>query len=702
MRRFPASLICALFVTVMLLCLDAQGAEATLYRDTWGVPHIYADTLADAAYVLGYAQAEDRLEDIYKNIRTAIGTMAEVFGPDYAEMDYALQMVKNAETCEKYWQTAPEHIRALGDNFMRGVEAYVAEHPEKKPEYAIDLYGWHCATIGRAMVLQWPLGTIMDDLKNKKNAPPFGSNAFAVAPSRAADGCAILMTDPHLTWEGLAVFYEARVHAGGHDVCGFWLAGAPLPALVHNAHVAWACTTGGPDTSDCYMVKLNPKNPFQYEYNGEWLTADMKMIAVKVKGGAPQMKPAFYTIHGPLVEEPDLEKGIAYCGATPYWDQAGMFEQMYDMTTARNADEFYKAVGMNQLMEQNILWADTEGTIQYVRSGRAPIRPEGFNWSAPVPGDTDAAKWLGIHDIKDLVQIKNPPQGYFQNCNVSPQNMMNDSPLTPDKYKEYLYNVTWDFNSPRGARLLELLAADDSVTKDDAMAYTLNVYDILAKPWQNALKAAVDAVGAPKMSNPEFADAANAILAWDGQFTVDTTVGPIVRFWRLKCEKVIDIIAVADEKPLSKDDQTRLLDLLEETLAEIKAKYGSLEVKWGDINLIGRGGKYFPCPGADFGKGPGKRNLTETVMDVAAREEPAGSGKYVGYNGTSSVLLSFLHKDGIDSYSLLNWGQSADPGSAHYVDQAEKLYSTRTFKPTWFKKEDLLRHLESQKTLSVP
>jgi acyl-homoserine-lactone acylase len=680
----------------------AAPHEATVYRDTWGVPHIFADTLPDAAYALGYAQAQDRLEDIYKNVRTATGTMAEAFGREHAETDYILKLVKNAELCEQYWKTAPDWIREGGDRFMQGVQAYVNQHPEKKPAFVTELYGWHCAAIGRTMILQWPLGTIKDDLDNKKEAPPFGSNAFAVAPSRSAEGCPILLTDPHLTWEGMAVFYEARVHTREFDVCGYFLVGSPLPALGHNAHVAWACTTGGPDTSDVYMVKLNPNNMLQYEYNGQWRTFEGKIITVNIKEEPAEIKPALYSIYGPLVEEPDLKKGIAYCGASPYLDQMGLFEQMYKMAMARNCDEFYQALAMNQLMEQNILFADTDGNIQYVRNGRTPVRPDGYNWSAPVPGGTDATRWLGIHDIKDLVQIKNPPQGYFQNCNCSPAVIMRDSPLTPDKYKKYIYNVTWDTQSPRGTRLLELLDADPHITKQAAMAYALNVYDILAKPWQNALKAAVDACGTAKMGDPKFAKAVNDILQWNGEFVKESTVGPIVRFWRLKCEKTIDIVAVADGKPLSTMDQIKLLDLLGETLAEIKQKYGSLNVTWGDITVIGRGGKYFPCDAADFGGGKDKKDLTETVFDVATREQPEGSGKYVAFNGSGTVMLSFLHKEGIESYSLVAWGQSGDPNSPHYVDQSEQLYSPRKFKPTWFRKEDLLPHVESQEVLTIP
>jgi len=688
----------------ILLSASAHAGTATLYRDTWGVPHIFADTLADGAYALGYAQAEDRLEDLYKNIRTATGTMAEAFGDEgeILEIDYAMRLIRNAERCQEYWDKAPAHLRLIADRFMEGVKAYVAEHPEKNPPFATELHGWQCAAIGRVMILQWPLGAIQDDLHNKKEAPPFGSNAYAVAPSRSAEGCPILMTDPHLTWEGLAVFYEARMHVREADLCGYFLVGSPLPALGHNAYVSWACTTGGPDTSDVYMVKLNPQNVFQYEYEGAWKTFDAAAITINVKDKGPVVKPALYSVYGPLVEEPDEAKGIGYCGASPYIDQMGVFDQMNNMILAKNCDEFYAALGMNQLMEQNILFADRDGNIQYVRNGCTPIRPDGVNPAAPIPGGTDHTRWRGFHDIRDLVQIKNPPQGYFQNCNCSPAVMMKDSPMTADKYKPYIFNVSWDKQSPRGARLLELLDADDSITREEAIAYTLDVYDILAKPWQAALAAASTGGGAARMIEPEIAQTVKAILEWDGRYVKDCTICTVVKFWRLKCEKDIDIVAVADGRPTSESDQAVMMDRLAETLADLKNKYGSAEVKWGDIHRIGRGGKYFPCDAGDFGGGKDKRNLTETVFDVAMREEEKGSGRYVAYNGSGSLMISFLHKDGIESYSLVAWGQSGDPNSPHYVDQSEKLYSPRKMKPTWFKKEELFKNVESEKTLNLP
>jgi acyl-homoserine lactone acylase PvdQ len=229
----------------------------------------------------------------------------------------------------------------------------------------------------------------------------------------------------------------------------------------------------------------------------------------------------------------------------------------------------------------------------------------------------------------------------------------------------------------------------------------MDVFDILAPAWQAALQDAVSTVGKEKMDDAEFAAAVDAILKWDGQFTANSTAAPLIRFWRLKCEKAVDTVAIADKKPLSDADKAKFLDLLAQTIADVKAKYGKWNITWGDINLIGRDGKYFPCDGAEFGSEELKTQ-TETVHDVNAKEIEKGSGKYVANNGSGTMLIAFMRPEGAESYTLVAWGESADPNSPHHNDQAEKLYGSRQVKPTWFKKEDLMQHKESEKVLTLP
>ena len=94
-----------------------------------------------------------------------MGSMSEAFGAQYVQQDYLMRQWRNAELAQSYWQTAPEHVKQLVGSFVSGVKAYQAKHPDRIPEHAVDLEPWMIFTIGRAMTLRWPVGTIMDDLK---------------------------------------------------------------------------------------------------------------------------------------------------------------------------------------------------------------------------------------------------------------------------------------------------------------------------------------------------------------------------------------------------------------------------------------------------------------------------------------------------------------------------------------------------------
>lgn len=684
---------------------DATTVEqsVTVYRDEWGVPHIYAETPAAGAYGLGYAQAEDRLSDIYVSLRTGLGLMSEAFGKEFVEQDYIMRLCRNAELAEVYWQEAPDELKQIAAGFTAGIQAYVDEHPDEVPEHALPLEPWKVLTIGRAMILRWPLGTIQDDLKNgkKRDAPPMGSNQWAVAPSRSADGVPILLADPHLTWEGLAVMYEARVHAGELHMNGFFLIGSPIMGIGHNRHVGWALTTGGPDTSDVYEMKIRLLPKPQYEYDGEWRDARVAVVKIPVKDSTPAMRPAIYTHLGPVISEPDLKLGTAYVGASPYFEQTGLFEQFHRMTMATSAREVFEALGMHRYNEQNVMFADVKGNIAYLRNGATPVRPDGYDWNAPVPGHTSATAWKGLHPVEELVHIFNPPQGYMQNCNISPQNMMVGSELTPEKYRGYVYNVSWDTNNPRSRRAVQLLDDDDSVTEEEAIEYAMDVYDIQAPRWQNELGAAVVLAGDERMQNEELAAASKAILAWDGRFTAEATATCLYKFWRLKCGQQLNLAPLAEGRSLDDQQREKIIDLLAKTIAELKSRYGRWDVAWGEVHKVGRGGKYFPVGGADFRSGNREANFSETLFDVRCEQDPDNPGRYIANNGSMAMVLMLFHPEGIRSYSCIPWGQSGDPNSPHYMDQGEQLYSKRRMKPTWWARTDLLQHVESKKVLTV-
>lgn len=679
----------------------AEAGSVTIYRENYGVPYIYGDTDADAAYGLGYAQAADRLDDIFLNIRQATGQMAEVLGADHVQSDYVMQMVGNAERCAAYWPSASEPVKAMADGYVRGVKAWMAEHPERTSPFALELQPWHSLAIMRAMILNWPLGTIRDEMNQEGNTLGWGSNQWSVSPGRSAEDCPILLTDPHLTWQGMSVFYEAHVYG---DVLaeqhGFFLVGTFLLGFGHTAHFGWAPTTGGPDTGDVYAMKLNPDNPMQYEYDGEWRDAKLGAITIQVKGGDPVTIPTYTTHLGPAFGEPDLETQTILVGATPYYDQMLLLEQGYKTLQARNVDEFMEGLAMNQYMEQNLMSADRDGNIAYIRIGRSPIRPEGYDWSAPVPGNTSKTAWLGIHPMEDLVQIKNPPQGYMQNCNISPEFMMEDSPLTPDKYQDYLYNVSWDSRNSRGDRALQVLAANDQMTKEEAIDLAFDVTDPYWPQWKAALEKVAMGPALTAMKDAEFKADFDRLLAWDGRYIKDSTTAPLVRYFRLHAFEEVDPNLVNEGRHLSIEQLFALKSALDAARTEMTNIYGRTDIAWGDMITVGRGDQFYPASGGDYGDGENAKRV-RSLLSLGVQETKKGSGKYVAHKGSMAMLLMFMHKDGIESYSCIPWGQSADPTSPHYMDQGKALFTERTFKPVYQTKEALMPHVTSEVTLET-
>jgi acyl-homoserine-lactone acylase len=617
------------------------------------------------------------------------------------QQDYMMRLARNDSLHQPYLEKAPQSLRENLRAFVAGIQAYIDQHPEEAKDVAIKLEPWHPLAVGRAMILRWPIGTIMDDLKNggQRAQPAMGSNQWAIDPSRTADGSAMLMSDPHLTWEGLAVLYEARFHAADLHMNGYFLIGSPMMGIGHNKSVGWALTTGGPDTSDVFKISFRLAPQPQYKYDDEWKPLKMESFTIPVNGSTSVTKPAFYTHLGPVISEPDMKTGTAFVGASPYLDQTGLYEQFYNMAKAKDVHEFNKVLSAHQYNEQNVMSADIDGNISYVRNGATPIRPEGYDWSRPVDGTTSKTAWKGIHPQSDLVRIINPVQGYMQNCNISPANMMVDSPLTPDKYPPYIYNVSWDSNNPRGRRTVELLHGDKSVTLDEAKSYTMDIYDGLAKTWQALVKDAFESSDSSLKDDQELQRAVKAIVDWDGYYTREATSTALLKFWRLKCGEKFDLSPIGRGEALSSEQKTQIIQLLQQTIKEMKERYGRWDVAWGEVHVVGRSGKYFPVSGADYSSGDKLANFSETLLDVRSIEDSTKPGRFIANSGSMAMILMQFKDGRVNSFTCTPWGQSADSKSPHHVDQGEKLYAERKMKPTWWEKDELVKNLESSKTL---
>jgi acyl-homoserine-lactone acylase len=702
-----ALLIVVLFSLVVpfaaLSSTTAANDEATIYRDEYGIPHVYAQTLEAASFAIGYAQAEDRLEELLKNYRKANGTMSEVFGPDYYRSDLIQRMWRHSEISrEKYNEVSPK-MRACMEAFQDGIKLFMKEHPEQVPTWAQEIHPWDVIALGRYIIWGWPLGEAGGDLQRGGIQPDpaayRGSNEMLIAPSRTAMNSAIAVIDPHLSWYGEFRFYQVRIYAGDYNVSGVSILGVPFPSLGHSRYCSVAMTTGGPDTSDIFEEELNPANPRQYRYDGQW--RDMKVRKEKIgvkKGEAVDWREVEieYTHHGPIVAH---KGGKAYSMAISYANEIGLTDQVHEMMTAKNLDEMKRALAHLQLMSQNVMVGTVQGDIYYVRNGRVPIRAKGVDPGKPIPGNTSATEWQGIHPMSDLVQITNPPTGYMHNCNVSPFGMMKDSPLVPEKYLPYVYNASR--TAPRHQRaemMTDLLDAANKVTLDQAIdiAFSPQVYH--AELWQARLKQAWPAANGSGPSvlsgiTAEATEVFDLIQKWNRRSDADSEGA--LAYYAFK--KSLDPALGRQVDVPSDASGEQLLAAVQKASEWLKSNFGLLRVPYGKYFRVGRkdGDRTFPVGGGSLNGGANNVGMAtpRAISFGPVGKEMVGAG---GQTSTQIVVLSNPPK----SYSIIPLGESDHKESGHWDDQAEKLFSKSKAAPTYFMdRNELMKHVTAKKVL---
>ncbi len=306
-------------------------------------------------------------------------------------------------------------------------------------------------------------------------------------------------------------------------------------------------------------------------------------------------------------------------------------------------------------------------------------------------GWTSETEWRGIYRLADLVQILNPAAGFMQNCNGSPGTMVPASPMTAERYPDVIYNTRTDRQNGRGRRVLELLGARSKLTLEDALRIAVDTYVDRIDRWQQALGTALAA-------HPDrFASlkpAVELLLNWDGYVNVDSRAAPLFRLWKRACrerDSGVPALEIEQGARLAPEGQLALLEALDRAVHGIKALRDRIDVPWGELHRIKRGDGSWPVAGL-------RADGVSTLRSVRFAS-PDESGVSYASGGQLCTTIVVLKEDNVVSYSLTPFGQSNDPESAHYADQAQKLFSPGRLKPTWYQKGELLQNLESKQTL---
>jgi acyl-homoserine lactone acylase PvdQ len=704
MKRLAAgagALLCLILVlggAAVTAAAPPGDTVTTLYRDEYGIPHVYAPTLEAASYAIGYAQAEDRLVELLKNYRRASGTMAEVFGPQFYESDLAQRTWRHAEIRRTNYHRVSPKLRGVLEAYVAGVQRFMKEHPDQVPAWAQEIHPWDAVALARYIIWGWPIGEAVGELEAAgfKLAPPAyrGSNEVLIAANRSALKAPIAIVDPHLSWYGSFRFYEARLYASDDqfNVSGVGILGQPIPSLGHSRYCSVAMTTGGPDTSDVYEEEISPDDPRLYRFDDQWRPMTVRTYTIGVKEGDTVRQRTVdveYTHHGPVV----ARKGNkAYAIAIPYMDEVGLGDQIYEMMKAHDLDDMKQALGRLQLMAQNVMVATVQGDIYYLRNGRVPIRALGVDPSRPVPGHTSAHEWRGIHPLADLVQITNPPNGWMQNCNCSPAAMMLDSPMVLEKYqaRPYLFHVGRVATHQRAQMMNELLAAADKVTVAQALDIAFNPQVYRAERWQERVKAAWSNTASAVQTNGA-AEVFRQIEDWNRRCDADSTGA--LAYYAFKQALGKELGSQVEPPAELKDD--RIIAALHQGAQWLRSSFGSVEVPYGRYFRVGRQGsdRSWPVGGGTL------RDQGMATPRAISFAPSAGGKSMIGHSGQTSTQVIVM-TDPPQSYAVIPLGESDDQNNGHWDDQAAKLFSKSQAAPTYFmNRAELLKHVTSQKVL---
>jgi len=503
-----------------------------------------------------------------------------------------------------------------------------------------------------------------------------------VSGARTATGKPMLANDPHLLVQQPAAWFEVHLRAPGYHARGVAFPFAPAVVIGTTAHHAWGITNVTGDVQDLYVERLS-RDGTAAEFDGAWEPLTVYPETIAVRGADAVTLEVRETRHGPILDT--VPVGVAGSGFEPLegtyalrWTGADALLEpsaLIDLVRAERFDTFRAALRALACPGQNVVYADVEGVIGYQCTGRYPLRRKG-NGSVPVPGWTSDHEWDGWLAFEELPWSRDPGRGYV----VTANNRIHD--------EDYPHLIGLDFHTPfRAARITELIEEGPVLDVDAAARMQVDTVSLPAR----ALLPRLLAVPA---STEGATRALELLESWDGDLRADSAPAAIHQAWM---GKIAARVLGAEEDPetfevyfawreaFSCRALPRLLegdppvggswdgllaDALEEALHELRERLGEdpASWRWGSLHRV-----RFAHPLA--------RLPMVGSMFVAAEHELGGDEQTVlqagvdGRLGFEPVVIpswrAVVDLGDLDrSVAVLTTGQSGNPASPHWADQA--------------------------------
>ena len=664
-----------------------DAGRVRIVRDRYGVPHIIARDNRSLFFGVGYAQAEDQLENLAMNYLRSKGRAAEQEGMSELQTDILIQALKIPEHARELFAKLDPEIKSQWEGFADGVNHFIHQKRREIPDWIERVEPHEVISFAMYIDTMFALSHCRNDLvtggvKLAQNVPTanlgaeFGSNQFAVSPSRSASGACMLSMDPHLRLSSFFRWYEMHLVGPEVNAMGACFFGSPYISMGRTEQTAWCMTVNGPDLGDVFTFAVNPDDPTQYKGINGWEKFDMTMNKIKVKradGFDVRSIPAMRTDVGPVVAVKD---GIAYVFALPITNDASRADQLYKMMRATTMTAFRDSMKHLGLVMFNVLYADKHGDVFYISNGRVPKRDTRISSDKLRPGDQAWARWQGFHPLEDLPQVANPSAGYLVNTNSGPQNVTPDGAPDPKDFPVYMNNH--QANS-RSRRLDHLLRNDHSLTFEEMITYATDTTVEVDEQYIATIYSVAEQVAG---DDTELLKQALAVLRnWDRRTDLESC-GAVLFHYLAKDN--------AFNAAVSGKEQVAIAQGLVKVAKLVQLQFGSIDVPWKKFSRIRRGDIEMGVAGSGgIGSkaGPALRPTNGEIKD----------GKRFCSGGSSyGMIIDFSGKT--NAISCLPFGVSEDPSSPYFANMLS-LYAERKFKPAWFFPDEVKANTQSELTL---